>query len=220
MTMKLILTFMLSVLLIGCANNVSQNRQVIEERQQALEELKNDAIEDHIDELPGWVTDTHEPDDVGIYAVGMGESFDLSLAMKKARLEAEFNLAKAYAQELSGTEKIFSSEKFRAGTRFEGVIEKIVDKVPVVGYKVIEQKVKAIRGKYAVFVLMQLPYEEFNVILNQKNESVISKEMDAAFKELERRLDKRMKAHNKTSLLDEGVDKIKSMALFEQEKDD
>jgi len=220
MTMNQILTLILAMSLIGCANNVSQNRQAIEEQQQALEELKNDVVEDHIDELPGWVTDTHAPDEVGVYAIGIGDSFNLSLAIKKARLEAEFNLAKAYAQELSGTEKIYSSERNKTGTRFEGVIEKIVDKVPVVGYKIIKHEIKALRGKYAVFVLMQLPYDEFNAVLKQKKEAVISKEMDEAFKELEHRLDKRMKDHSKTSLLEKSVDKIKSITLSEQNKDD
>lgn len=100
--MQKILILILGVTLIACTGNVSQTRLAIEEQQQDLNELKNDAIADHIDALPKWVTQTHAPDSVGIYAIGMGESIDLSLAIKKARLDAEFNLAKNYAQELSG----------------------------------------------------------------------------------------------------------------------
>jgi len=200
--MREIIMLFIGLSLIGCSNQVSQTKEELVERQYALEELKNDAIEDHIDEIPEWVTEVRAPDDEGVFAVGIGESFTLSLAIKKARIEAEFNLAKAFAQELSGSERLYSSEKTMTGSRYEGVIEKIVDKVPVVGYKMIEQEVKALRGKYVVFVMMQLPFDEFNAVLKNKKEAVISKDMEAAFKDLERRLDKRMKENNKTGFMD------------------
>lgn len=190
--MQKILILILGVTLIACTGNVSQTRLAIEEQQQDLNELKNDAIADHIDALPKWVTQTHAPDSVGIYAIGMGESIDLSLAIKKARLDAEFNLAKNYAQELSGTERLYASETSRSGIHYEGVMEKIVNKVPLVGYRVVDQEIKALRGKYAVFVLMQLPYDELTKVVEKEERLAASKEMQAAFKDLERRLDKRI----------------------------
>lgn len=218
--MKNIAIMVLGITLVGCAGNNGQTRYDMEVQKQELDEIQNEAIEEHIDEVPSWVIETRDADGVGVYGVGMGDSYDLNLAIKKARLEAEFNLAKAYSQELSGNERLYASEKLGLGSRYEGVIEKIVDKVPVVGYKIIEQEVKAIRGKYVVFVMMQLPYDQFNAILIQKKEAALSKDMEAAFKELERRLDKRMKENSKTSMLDKSIDKIQSITLTDKDNED
>lgn len=105
-------------------------------------------------------------------------------------MDAEFNLAKNYAQELSGTERLYASETSRSGIHYEGVIEKIVNKVSLVGYRVVDQEIKALGGKYAVFVLMQLPYDELTKVVKKEERLAASKEIQAAFKGLKRRLDK------------------------------
>lgn len=56
----------------------------------------------------------------------------------------------------------------------------------------VDQEIKALRGKYAVFVLMQLPYDELTKVVEKEERLAASKEMQAAFKDLERRLDKRI----------------------------
>ena len=47
----------------------------------------------------------------GLYALGVAEAANWSLARKKGFLEAEFGLAKLYRQELSGSERSYTNER-------------------------------------------------------------------------------------------------------------
>ncbi|MFC1355027.1 MAG: hypothetical protein G8D89_21915 [gamma proteobacterium symbiont of Clathrolucina costata] len=122
--------------------------------------------------------------------MGIGESDNVSLALKKARLEAEFGLAKLYSQELSGSERIYSTDSDHAtDNRYVGLIDKLVQSVPVVGYSTVEQEIQAGNGRYQVYVMLKLPYDEFNKVLKQQREGKVSHDMASAFDELEKRLD-------------------------------
>jgi hypothetical protein len=66
--------------------------------------------------------------------------------------------------------------------------------VPVVGFQIIKQDIKAIDGKFNAFILMKLPYEEFNKVLQQQKQKAVSTQDKAAFDDLEKRLEIRRKA--------------------------
>ncbi|MCG8026272.1 MAG: hypothetical protein JAZ02_20210 [Candidatus Thiodiazotropha endolucinida] len=181
-----------TIFVAGCASHEPMTVGEMENAKQEAIEIRNEALEENIDSLPQWVSDTPKPDAEGMYAVGIGESDNVSLALKKARLEAEFGLAKLYSQELSGSERIYSTDSDHAvENRYVGLIDKLVQSVPVVGYSTVEQEIKAGNGKYQAYVLLKLPYDEFNKILKQQKEGKVSQDMASAFGELEKRLDMR-----------------------------
>ena len=176
----------------GCASNDSMSALDIEKERQEFVAERNEVLEANIDDLPKWVVDSPKSDSEGMYAVGVGESDNLALALKKARLEAEFGLAKLYSQELSGSERKYSSDSSNATSdRYVGLIDKLVKQVPIVGYSTAKQKIKAVDGKYQTYVLLKLPYDAFNSALKQQREEQTADDMATAFDELERRLDMR-----------------------------
>ncbi len=146
-----------------------------------------------IDQLPAWALEAPQPDETGMYAVGMAESKNLRLALRKATLDAEFGLAKLYNQELSGSERSFAQDAGgeTVDEQYTALIDKLVDAVPLAGFQVVEQEVKPIDGKYHAFVLLKLPYDEFNRVLQHQKRQARDKEITAAFDDLERRLERR-----------------------------
>lgn len=63
--------------------------------------------------------------------------------------------------------------------------------MPIVGYEVIEQIVKPISGMNNIYVLLKLPYDQFNKVLAAEKAKALNKDVQIAFDDLERRLDKR-----------------------------
>lgn len=152
------------------------------ERQQA----KNEAI---LDQIPKWALQAPVPDATGIFAVGVGKSSDLRTAMRKASLDAEFGLAKNYNQEISGSERSFNQEAGSSTTtQYTELIDKLVTQVPVVGLETVKQEVKSINGEFHAFVLMKLPYAEFNKVMAQQRSKTQEATVEAAFVALEKRV--------------------------------
>lgn len=194
------LAVVVGCVLVGCASSPSMETiardQMAAENARAKEEKrrnkeKQEAMEKFVDELPKWALEAPKPDATGIYAVGMGASDGLVVSIRKATLEAEFGLAKVYRQELSGAERSLVEERGEkvASQQYQQVIDKLVSRVPVVGYEVVRQEVKPIDGKYHAFMLLKLPYDQFNKVLqDQKLEGDGAK---AVFDDLERRVRQR-----------------------------
>lgn len=198
-------TFVLIIMgavLTGCASqptmkqitedsiSASEARAAAEERaaQKRQEKMAGD-----LSEIPGWFLEVPKPDGSGIYAVGEGESNKVRVAMKKAMLDAEFGLAKVYGQELSGSERasVQDGNGAATATQYTALIDKLVSQVSVVGFETVHQEVKAIDGKYHAFVLLKLPYAQFNAVLQNQAAKTNDAKVESQFKELERRLDKR-----------------------------
>lgn len=168
-----------------------EERQLeIQERQNELEQEKREA---QIEALPTWVLNPPPADATGVFGVGSAQSKRVSHGMKAARLQAEFELAKMFSQELSGSERSFergdSEGNVQSQTTF--LIDKIVDSVPVVGYTVVEQSVVPIDGVNHFYVLLKLPYDEFNRVLQAQKAEALDNTVQAAFDDLERRLSNR-----------------------------
>ena len=128
-----------------------------------------------------------------VYAVGEGESNKVRVAMKKAMLDAEFGLAKVYGQELSGSERssVQDTNDGMSTSQYTELIDKLVSQVPVVGFETVHQEVKTIDGKYRAFVLLKLPHDQFNAVMQKQAAKTNDKMVAEQFKDLERRLDKR-----------------------------
>ncbi|MCQ1061314.1 hypothetical protein LRP52_48025 [Photobacterium sp. ZSDE20] len=57
-------------------------------------------VEQQLNNIPLWALNPPEHDSEGIYAVGISDSKRADVAIRKASLQAQFELAKAYQQEL------------------------------------------------------------------------------------------------------------------------
>lgn len=189
---KLTMLLLASVLVLaGCSS--TPTAQDATKDQLKAEQLKADAAqtkaEKYIANVPEWVLKQPKPDATGVYGVGQGESKKLDIAMKKANLNAQFELAKNFGQELSGNEQSYTQENNAGVTdQYTQLIDNIVDSVPVNGYSVVSQEIVAIDGKYSAFLLLKLPYEEFNAVLEKQKAQAKSEEIKEAFAHLEKRL--------------------------------
>lgn len=193
----------IGALLTGCASTPKSLKDIAKEQAEVTtlqaraqaEQRQQDQqrMEAAMQQVPAWALDMPQPDASGVYAVGMGEADRLRLALRKAMLDAEFGLAKLYRQELSGSERAFTQDSSgdAVSEQYTALIDKLVSAVPVVGFQVIGQEVKPIDGLYHAFVLLKLPYDEFNRVLQSQRRNEQDKTIRAAFDDLERRLEKR-----------------------------
>lgn len=191
-------------IVVGCSSPQPRERNAIDQsradevyRQAEADRLKvrQTEMEREISAIPAWALQAPKPDAVGVYAAGIAESDNLVVASRKAMLEAEFGLAKLYGQEISGGERSLVDEDGRAvSARYQGLIDKLVSRVPVVGFEVVQQEVKPLGGRYHAFVLLKLPYAEFNRVLRDVRTNERDKTFQSAFADLERRLNSREKA--------------------------
>lgn len=196
MRVNKLFTFLISLglaaVLAGCTSQETQDSLAAEKERQRMIDRKNDAIDDVIDDLPRWAKKVPKPDSVGIYGLGIGDSGDLAMAMRKSLMQAEFAVASSYQQELSGSERLYSVDGAAgANVQYQGLIDKLIQRVPIVGYSVREQKIQAFEGRYQVLTLLHMPYDEYNQALRSQRAKSQSQEMKEAFDDLERRLDKR-----------------------------
>lgn len=166
--------------------------------QMTRKQVQNEAV---LDLVPRWALQAPVPDASGIYAVGVGKSSDLRTSMRKATLDAEFGLAKTYNQELSGSERSFNQEQGNALTQqYIELVDKLVTQVPVIGFETVKQDVKSISGEYHTFVLLKLPYVEFNHTLQQQQRAQgHDAKISLAFSELEKRVAARQAQRAKES---------------------
>jgi hypothetical protein len=214
---RVLVMSVVGILFTGCTSSPTEQvyeriEQRTEERKTVLEqfeEKEQEKREEEKDLLPDWILEPPMPDTTGMFGIGIAQSKKLSHALKAARLQAEFELAKMYRQELSGSERAFEQGDSDGNVTSQTIflIDKLVDSVPVVGYEIVEQVVEPNRGIHNVYVLLKLPYDEFNKVLKQEKAKIIDKKVQANFDDLERRLDKRREQR----LLDE-------KQTFEQEQ--
>ena len=196
MRVNKLFTFLISLglaaVLAGCTSQETKDSLAAEKERQRMIDRKNDAIEDAIDDLPRWAKKVPKPDAVGIYGFGMADSTNLQLAIRKSLMQAEFSVAAAYQQEISGSERLYNSDNAAGvNVQYQGLIDKLIQRVPIVGYAVREQKIQAFEGRYQVLTLLHMPYDEYNQALRSQRAKAQSQEMKDAFDDLERRIDKR-----------------------------
>lgn len=195
---KLFLVLAIGSALSGCSNSPDTE---MAKRLVALEESQREMIarqkaeeqaqrEKELDVSPDWFLEPPKPDSTGFYGVGYMKSKHMGHALKGARLNAEADLAKQYKQELSGSERAFEQGNGDGDVSLQTtfLVDKIIDSVPIVGYTVVEQKMTPVDGVYETFVLLKLPYDEFNKVLLSEKSKEFDKKVQGHFDDLERRL--------------------------------
>ncbi|MFQ3190589.1 MAG: hypothetical protein ACI936_001721 [Paraglaciecola sp.] len=204
------LPIMVGLLASGCSSTnsiVERESQLNESRIEARAEYterENDRLSDALDDLPSWILEPPRSDATGMYAVGISESKKLRTSMNGARLQGEFGLAKMYKQEISGSERSYESDSGGDSVteQYTSIIDKLVEQVPVVGFEVVDQKVVVVNGKYTTYILLKLPYDEFNAVLRDQRRSAKDLTIASAFDDLEKRLDKRRNDRNEDKSLE------------------
>ena len=96
--MKIKLTLLaasFTALLGGCASSPVDEHA---KHQAELLEKRMDAMEEVLDEAPDWFLNPPKATDAGVYGTGMSSGRNLQFTLNKAKLQAEFNLAKMYGQ--------------------------------------------------------------------------------------------------------------------------
>lgn len=180
--------------LVGCSSSPSKTD--IAEEQAKVEKIQSDAaeaqaerrqeqMEQEMKNLPGWVLDPPKTDGSGFYGVGIGSDRDLVNSMRKAKLQASYELAKTMKSELSGEDTMTGSGE----GEYRYVINNFVDKVNLSGAQVVKQKVEPINGMYKSYVLMKYPYNDFNQVLKDSQANDANKKtLEDAYQRLMKKI--------------------------------
>ena len=163
----------------------------------AKEQVKSEAIitsaaqekaEAKISSVPEWFLAPPKNDNAAVYGTGSGESRKLDVAMKKADLNAQYELARSLSQELSGNEQSYTRESSSTlKEQYTRLIDSIVASVPVNGYETLQQKVVAENGQFSAYKLLRLSYERFSQTMENLGDTGRD-EIKATFEDLQKRL--------------------------------
>jgi hypothetical protein len=150
------------------------------EAQQEQAERKQALMEEEMESLPSWVIEPPKADATGFYGVGLSADPDLLNAMKKAKLQASYELAQTIKSELSGEDTMTGSGE----GEYRYVINNFVDKVNLSGAELVQQKVMPVNGDYKAYILMKYPYEAFNLVLKEQNDQSGTQTLNDAYQRL------------------------------------
>lgn len=198
--MKSLIAGLAVALISGCASGPSkedilkEQLRLAEMRAEMLEkqkEAQEEILEEKLDDVPDWYMNPPAPDATGLYGVGMASSNNLSVAIKKARLAADFEVAQQMEQELSGLEQQFVGDSNGiAREQYQSAVERFVAAVPMMGQEVAEQEVSVIDGKYTAYILSRLSFDQMDRMAERQKRGVEgTSEMKEAFMMLRERVE-------------------------------
>lgn len=201
---KLVYTLAISLAaaLAGCpstptAVKIQKDEAAAAEAREAAEAKRmaraDDKAEKYLKRVPDWVSNPPRGDGSFVYAVGSGQSSKFDLSRQKAVLTGEFGLAKQYRQALSGQERMYQRDSggtSGAQERYTVLIDKLVDRVQLVGHEVIKTETLVVDGgQYQTWVLMKLSFDDMEKILaRQRTDAGMDAAIDKQFDELDRRI--------------------------------
>ncbi|HFI9381218.1 TPA: hypothetical protein ACGSTL_001373 [Vibrio parahaemolyticus] len=194
-----------AVLVTGC----SSTSRIVEnaEQQQMIHEAKVAREQKVFDSVPEWFLNPPQNDTTGVYAVGTATSNNLQFSINHAKLNAEFSLAKTLNQEVSGRERAFmrADSNGNVESDAESVVTKFVDSADIVGVNTVENEVQLNNGKYTVYTLVHLSYEQQAEIIALKAGKSIRVSAKEAYAEIEEELRRRSDERK------EAVDKLREL---------
>lgn len=176
----------------GCSSTPTPNEQFVEHKQEVREKAYSKE-EQKFASVPKWFLNQPKNDDSGVYAVGTATSNNLQFSMNHAKLNAEFSIAKSLNQELSGRERAFmsSDSNGNVSSDAESVVTKFIDSADIVGVDTVENEVQLNEGKYTVYTLVYMSYEQQANILGRKAGNTTRDSAKQAYAEIEAELRRR-----------------------------
>lgn len=153
----------------GCSSNpMKQNIKDQErlERHLAAQEARRAerqvaAGQEQLTNLPSWVITKPRPDGTGMYGVGIGESRDLTNAIRKSNLQARFDVAKEIENVLTAEETMTGS----SDAQYRYIVNSFVNQVDLAGVEDVMREVQAGPRGFRAYTLVKLPYDDFNEAL-------------------------------------------------------
>ncbi|CAM3836834.1 LPP20 family lipoprotein [Vreelandella rituensis] len=180
-------------LLAGCSTPSATEKALAREAALHERDMKRDAqaskarlaaATQQIERLPDWMIVKPAPDSTGMYGVGIGESETLMLALRKANLEARFDVAKEINQVLSAEETSIGG----GDEQYKSIVNTFVDSVNLSGVADVDRSVQASPAGYRVYTLVKLPFPEFNKAMQAFNDDGFARaaqnEMASAYEQL------------------------------------
>lgn len=191
--------------LTGCSSNdIEERTEALQEAQVQQVQIKTEKMDAQLESIPDWFLDIPAPDGKGVFGVGFGESNQPAFALKAAELQAKFELAKNFKQVVSGQERSYQDQTSDGDvqSKINILIDSLVEEMNVAGFERVKRSVSNVEGRANAYVLLRMPYEEYNHALRSLRAKGIDDKMEVAFNQLEKRLDdskKRVLAQEKAT---------------------
>lgn len=136
--------------------------------------VKNKTVQmsETLSNVPDWFLTPPISDAAGVYATAMASSGDLQYARELAIFQAEYSIAKTINNAVSGKERLHRSQSaggFRS-TADQTVVKKVAG-ADVLGYRIVSQEFRIENGLYASYVLIHMPYEIQQQMIENKDKS-------------------------------------------------
>tara|TARA_R110001583_G_scaffold161696_3_gene313880 strand:+ start:3987 stop:4580 length:594 start_codon:yes stop_codon:yes gene_type:complete len=176
--------------LVGCSSPSMQAQK---------HELQMKTADQQIDEAPDWFMDSPKNTDEVIYGLGTAFSRDMQNAVRKAALQANYELAQTYKQSVSGSERTFVRESGvgeggSVQSESDTVISKLVADADVSGAETVKKAVMREGSGFRAYVLAQYKLGTANLI---KQEQVLEDQATSvrgsakdAYEELNQRVER------------------------------
>lgn len=179
--------------LAGCTSSTTE---LYAEKQAERQAIKEEKAQESFKNIPDWFLNPPVNDESGIYAVGTSTSDNLQFSLNMAKLNSKFSMAKAFNQEVAGRERSYTdvNSSGNVSTNAESVVVSFIDKKDIVGVETVETKAELVDGKYTVYTLMHLSYEEQAKIIASKMEKATDTKSKIAYAEIEQELLRRANA--------------------------
>ena len=192
---NLIASAMVSVMLVGCANNgVDDFVKAAQENHERAVEVEQERFND----IPDWFLNVPANTESSIYSVGTASTDNLQYSLNAAKLNAEFGLAKALNQEIAGRERQYMHQGADGNVKLDGdnVITKFVDPTDIVGVQSVKNKVQYSDGKYVVYTLLNLDINKQRQMLKSKGVDLTAISAERAYQDVKKEASQRKVAKN------------------------
>ncbi|MCD9475811.1 hypothetical protein GLP21_12115 [Photobacterium carnosum] len=184
---------MISLLLVGCASNGVDDYVKAQKQQH---ERAVEVEQQRFDDIPDWFLNVPANTTDSIYAVGTANTNNLQYSLNQAKLNAEFGLAKALNQEITGRERQYMHQGTDGNVQMDGdnVITKFVDPTDIVGVHTVKNKVQYSDGKYIVYTLLNLDVNQQRQMLKSKGVDLTAISASHAYQDVKKEAAQRKEA--------------------------
>jgi hypothetical protein len=191
---RFILIPLIALTVAGCASRQEKLAQELRDRERVMRELEEDRREWAQDDakhemrrIPDWALEpAPSPDSTGVYAVASANSDDAQLAIRKAHLQALYDLGRTLNSSVSGLERLHSADNGGTSNRsYSQVVQSLVDWTDTTGAEVVKQEIVPINGRFHAAVMLKLPFEAANNVLQERRRRAASADQDRAFEQFQ-----------------------------------